>query len=187
MISEETPIDSRVIKIFNEILKAKADDLAKYVGIISEAIYCKYSTNSIIVSLARAGSPVGALVKRYLQYQYKVDIPHYSISIIRGKGIDWNALDYIVSRHPLGQIIFVDGWTGKGSISNELLSAIEAYNTARGTSISPNLAVLADPARIEAIAGTREDVCIPNACLNSTISLRYGSVFDLRIDIHPCS
>ncbi|MDQ9827271.1 tellurite-like stress resistance cysteine protease StiP, partial [Acinetobacter baumannii] len=39
-----------------------------------------------------------------------------------------------------------------------------------GDNISSDLAVLADPARLSAIAGTRNDVCIPNACLNSTIS-----------------
>lgn len=65
---------------------------------------------------------------------------------------------------------FVDGWIGKGSITSELKKAITAYNQRTGDNISSDLAVLADPARLSAIAGTRNDVCIPNACLNSTIS-----------------
>ena len=66
--------------------------------------------------------------------------------------------------------MFVDGWTGKGSISSELKKDIKAYNSDCGTSISDCLAVLADPAHVAEFAGTRNDVCIPNACLNSTVS-----------------
>lgn len=170
MITEETPIDPYISKIFIDMLRAKAIDLARYVGVVAESIYKKSSTDAIVVSLARAGSPIGALIKRYFRYKYNYDVPHYSISIIRGKGIDVNALDYICKHHPDGEITFVDGWTGKGSISKELTQAVAAYNEERGTNISSDLAVLADPARISAMAGTRDDICIPNACLNSTVS-----------------
>lgn len=170
MITEEVPVSQSVINIFLDMLSAKATDLAKYVGVVAENIYRKSSNKTVIVSLARAGSPVGVLIKRYLRYRYGLDIPHYSISIIRGKGIDKNALDYIVSNHPCGEITFVDGWTGKGSISKELIKAVIDYNKERETDICPDLAVLADPARIAAFAGTRVDACIPNACLNSTVS-----------------
>ena len=42
----------------------------------------------VIVSLARAGTPIGVLIKRYLEKKYCVQLTHYSISIIRGRGID---------------------------------------------------------------------------------------------------
>ncbi len=45
---------------------------------------------------------------------------HYGISIIRDRGIDAAALDYIESRHGTKGIVFVDGWTGKGAITGEL-------------------------------------------------------------------
>lgn len=170
MITKEEPVSDEVNTIFANMLSNKADELARYTGIVAEQIFSRGRESAVIVSLARAGSPIGALIKRYIYFKYHVNIPHYSISIIRGRGIDTNALDYIRNKHPQGTITFVDGWTGKGSITFELKKAIAEYNKQTGNNISSDLAVLADPARLSAIAGTRNDVCIPNACLNSTIS-----------------
>ena len=170
MITEEEPLSEEVNRIFHNMLAYKAEYLARYTEIVSNKIFSKSSLNTIIVSLARAGSPIGALIKRYIKFKYNVDVPHYSISIIRDRGIDKNALNYIRKIHPTGIITFVDGWTGKGSITSELNKSICEYNKETGASLSPDLAVLADPARLSTIAGTRKDVCIPNACLNSTIS-----------------
>lgn len=170
MITEETPIGGDVNQIFEKILYDNVDKLAHYVGIVAEQVYLRGQKDCVIVSLARAGSPIGAIIKRYIKFKYNVELPHYSISIIRDRGIDKNALNHIRCQHPNGVITFVDAWTGKGSITHELRKAIAEYNTENGTSISSDLAVLADPARLSAIAGTKKDVCIPNACLNSTIS-----------------
>ena len=41
MITEETPIDSYISKIFIDMLRAKAIDLARYVGVVAESIYKK--------------------------------------------------------------------------------------------------------------------------------------------------
>lgn len=170
MISKEHPLSKEINDIFLNSVNANAKALAKLVGIITETAYKEYGENMVIVSLARAGSPVGVLMKRYAMYKYKKDIPHYSISIIREKGIDENALNYIREKHPDGNIAFVDGWTGKGSITSELKKAITQYNEKYNTNINDGLIVLADPACKSKIFGTREDICIPNACLNSTVS-----------------
>lgn len=171
MISKEYPISNEINDIFKATLNKNVDKLAYYIGAIAEEVFLnRGQKEAIIVSLARAGSPVGALMKRYIKYKYNIDIPHYSISIIRDRGIDENALNYIRTKHPNGIITFVDGWTGKGSITKELRKAIKEYNDKYNTNISDDLAVLADPAKLSAIAGTKKDICIPNACLNSTIS-----------------
>lgn len=170
MITEEAPIENDINQIFEKILYNNADKLACYVGIVAEQIYMRGQKDCVIVSLARAGSPIGAIIKRYIKFKYNIELPHYSISIIRGRGIDKNALNYIRMQHPKAIITFIDAWTGKGSISRELRKAIAEYNIENNTTISSDLAVLADPARLSVIAGTNRDVCIPNACLNSTIS-----------------
>lgn len=170
MISKESRMDPEIRQIFLDLLKEKAKDLAQYVGTICDEIYRQKGEKPVLVSLARAGSPVGVLMKRYLQYRYSIVAPHYSISIIRGKGIDENALRYILEKHPDGRIVFIDGWTGKGSITKELKTSIAAFNAKYGTDIDDGLVVLADPAKKSKICGTRKDVCIPNACLNSTVS-----------------
>ena len=64
----------------------------------------------IIVSLARAGIPVGILIKRYIKQKYGVDCPHYAISIIRDKGIDINAMEYIYNQQIKGALNCVENF-----------------------------------------------------------------------------
>ena len=79
----------------------------------------------VLVSLARAGSPIGILMKRYAQKFLKLNWPHFSISILRGKGIDVEAVKTIRALYPNSHIQFVDGWTGKGAIQNELTKSVQ--------------------------------------------------------------
>lgn len=170
MISKESRMDESINNIFKTLLNEKSKVLAQYVGSICDELYRRKGEQIVLVSLARAGSPAGVLMKRYFQYRYSLIVPHYSISIIRGKGIDENALRYILEQHPDGDLTFIDGWTGKGSITHELLKSISRFNFVYGTNLDGGLVVLADPAKKSMICGTKEDVCIPNACLNSTVS-----------------
>jgi hypothetical protein len=50
-----------------------------------------------LLSLARAGTPVGALLKRTMN-RLGVEAPHYSLSIIRDRGIDAVAMDWVLQR-----------------------------------------------------------------------------------------
>lgn len=138
---------------------------AEAVRAVSEKILAEKGENVVIVSLARAGTPVGVLVKRYLERFHGVNAAHYSASIIRGRGIDRNAVRYILARHSAKNIQFIDGWTGKGAITRQLAEALEEY-----PDIDGRLAVLADPAGLCEIYGTRDDVFIPCSCLNSVVS-----------------
>lgn len=124
----------------------------------------------VLVSLARAGTPIGILIKRYIKMRYNVGVPHYTISILRGRGIDETAIRYIFSEHPLAAIQFIDGWTGKGAITKELQQSCELFNANNVQQLDSTLAVLADPGNCTSIYGTREDFLIPSACLNSTVS-----------------
>lgn len=157
-------------KIFLDILEDTAFDMAKYIAKMGEAIYKEKGNDTVIVSLARAGTPFGVLVRDYIKFKYNVEVPHYSVSIIRDKGIDENAIIYILAKHPKAKIQFIDGWTGKGSITFELQKAMKKFEEDYSVKIDDSLAVLADPARIARICGTREDVNIANCCLNSTVS-----------------
>lgn len=109
--------------------------------------------------------PIGILVKRYIKFKYDINVPHYSISIIRGRGIDDNAMKYLLEKYRPQQILFVDGWIGKGAILNELKKDISAYE-----GVSADIAVVADPANVTELCGTHEDILIPSSCLNSTVS-----------------
>lgn len=170
MLSKEQPMKDEYNQLFVKLLNQNANKLAHYIGVMAESIYAKKGEDTVIVSLARAGTPFGILVKDYIKLKYNIDIPHYSVSIIRGKGIDENAMVYILAKHPNAKIQFVDGWTGKGSITFELQKAMKKFEEDYGVKVDDGLAVLADPAKLSAICGTREDIIIPNCCLNSTVS-----------------
>ena len=170
MISKESIPSKDIKNIFLNILNRDKKLIAYYVAKISEIIYRQKGNKLVIVSLARAGTPYGILIRKYLKLKYKVDIPHYSISIIRDKGIDSNALKYILSEHREANIQFVDGWTGKGSITKELNKSIDDFNNKNKTNIDNSLAVISDPAKLCKVCGTREDFGIATCCLNSTVS-----------------
>ena len=170
IISKEIKPSDKIKNIFLNMLKRDKRLLAHYVAKISELIYMRKGKNLVIVSLARAGTPYGILIKKYLKFKYNIDVPHYSISIIRGKGIDQNAIKYILKEHPKYEIQFVDGWTGKGSITKELEKSIAIFNKENNINIDDSLAVISDPARLCTICGTREDFGIVTCCLNSTVS-----------------
>ena len=150
-------------EIYEEMLNLYAEKVGKAVSILSENIYASQK-RPVLVSLARAGIPAGILIKHYLKTKYTIRVPHYAISIIRGKGIDNNAMRYILERHEGINLIFVDGWTGKGAIKRQLEEALKDYRC------NKQLAVIADPAGVADLYGTSEDLMIPSSCLNSTVS-----------------
>ena len=151
------------LNLYNKCLAENALVTAKSVMILAEKIYLKKGENITLVSLARAGTPIGILLKRYFKFKYNISVEHYSISIIRDKGIDRNAMEYILKNHSADSIQFVDGWIGKGAISKEL-DQIGYEN------IDTELAVLADPANVTSLFGTREDFLIPSSILNAPVS-----------------
>lgn len=167
----------KYMEVYKEALKIFAKPTALAVGKMADKIIEKKGKNVVLVSLARAGIPIGILAKRYIKKKYKISVPHYSISIIRGKGIDDNAMKYMLERYKPEQLMFVDGWIGKGAILTELQKDIAPY-----LGVSSELAVVADPANVTEICGTHDDILIPSSCLNSTISGLVSRTF-LRDDI----
>ncbi len=172
--SESLPIEyepsSQYLKLFQDTLRDSARRIAGAVGVVAERMVQKHGFEIVLASLARGGTPIGVLIKRYIKQVYGKDIPHYSLSIIRGKGIDENALLYINQTHPDQHVQFVDGWTGKGAIAKVLIAACGQMYQKYGIKLSDELAVLADPGFCASMFGTREDFLIPSACLNATVS-----------------
>ncbi len=170
MLPQEHLPSSDYLNLYQETLELSAEKVAVSVGVVAEIIRTKKGPNTVLVSLARAGTPVGILIKRYLQDIHQMNLPHYSISIIRGKGIDENALLYMLQKHPDARLQFIDGWTGKGAIRKVLTQACGKMERDYGIILDDDLAVLADPGHCTDMFGTREDFLIPSACLNSTVS-----------------
>ena len=136
----------------------------------------------VFVSLVRAGLPVGVLLQRALtdiDSSYALPSVHYGISIIRDRGLDAVALQMILDAHPNSAIVFVDGWTGKGAIYQELSRSLDVFSNPnhpnfanifhQGADVIP-LLTLADPAGVAWLAASEEDWLIPSGLLNSTVS-----------------
>ncbi|MEV0187166.1 phosphoribosyltransferase [Kitasatospora purpeofusca] len=151
-------------ELFHQALRVSARRIALAVGTVAETLLRERGPGLVLASLARAGTPVGILIRRWLAAGHGLDAPHYAVSIVRGRGIDPTALRYLDAHHRAADVVFVDGWTGKGAITRELAEALA------GTGFDPDLAVLADPGRCVRTFGTRDDFLIPSACLNSTVS-----------------
>ncbi|MBT2414596.1 phosphoribosyltransferase [Streptomyces sp. ISL-12] len=157
--------------LFHAALRASAARLAQAVGAVTELVLLERSPGPVLVSLARAGTPVGILMRRWAQFRHGLDLPHYAVSIVRGRGIDANALRWLADHHDPADVVFVDGWTGKGAITRELAAALRDFEVSDGiTGFDPEIAVLADPGSCVRTYGTRDDFLIPSACLNSTVS-----------------
>ncbi|MFF8943380.1 phosphoribosyltransferase [Streptomyces sp. NPDC014864] len=173
--AESLPVEyqpsERYQRLFHTALDSSAARIAQAVGVVTETVLAERSPRPVLVSLARAGTPVGVLMRRWAAFRHGLDLPHYAVSIVRGRGIDANALRWLADRHDPADVVFVDGWTGKGAITRELADALEEFERREGvTGFGPEIAVLADPGSCVRTYGTREDFLIPSACLNSTVS-----------------
>lgn len=189
--AESLPVEyqpsERYQELFHAALRASAARIARAVGTVTETVLAERSGSGartgsggggdtsgrrpVLVSLARAGTPVGVLMRRWALHRHGLDLPHYAVSIVRGRGIDANALRWLAAHHDPADVVFVDGWTGKGAITRELADAIREFEKSDGvTGFDPEIAVLADPGSCVRTYGTREDFLIPSACLNSTVS-----------------
>ncbi|MFF0479021.1 phosphoribosyltransferase [Streptomyces sp. NPDC004284] len=167
--AESLPVEyqpsERYQELFQAALESSAARIARAVGTVTETVLAERSARPVLVSLARAGTPVGVLMRRWAQARHGLDLPHYAVSIVRGRGIDANALRWLAAHHDPADVVFVDGWTGKGAITRELAEALKEFD-----GFDPEIAVLADPGSCVRTYGTREDFLIPSACLNSTVS-----------------
>ncbi|MFJ9344235.1 phosphoribosyltransferase [Streptomyces sp. NPDC101733] len=173
--AESLPVEYQPSEAYQELylsaLTASAARIARAVGTVTETVLAERTPRPVLVSLARAGTPVGVLMRRWAQLRHGLDLPHYAVSIVRGRGIDPNALRWLAAHHDPADVVFVDGWTGKGAITRELREALAAHQREEGgPGFNPDIVVLADPGSCVETYGTREDFLIPSACLNSTVS-----------------
>lgn len=179
MIHREEAPSPRYLALFETLCARYAPRLAREVRQLAHQLVTDlgYSDAPItLVSLVRAGTPAGALLRRALVDHEDQACQHYSVSIIRDRGIDTAALDYLLDTVGVDakRIVFVDAWTAKGVITRELRADMTRYNTARRAkgknTISPRLAVISDIGGTADYAATCEDYAIPSGILNATVS-----------------
>ena len=192
MVSQESKPSDEYEQLFLSLMKKYKQQLATEILQLSHLIAEKIQQPICVVSLVRAGTPIGVLVNRALNQFSEFDSVHYSISIVRDKGIDISGLDYLLNdlNIPPESIVFIDGWTAKGVITKELKAAIQDYNQQHNVAISDDLYVVSDIGGTADHSVTLDDYIIPSALMNSTVSgLISRSVINEQIhedDFHGC-
>lgn len=184
--------DPHYLALFEALTTRYARRLAAEVMALAHYLATTRPGQITVVSLARAGTPIGALLARALQQLGRADTRHYSISIIRDRGIDENALAFILRREgraPAG-LAFVDGWTAKGVITEELRQALKHWNARQPERLDETLHVVSDIGGVADVAATYDDYAIPSGILNATVSgLTSRSILNAAIgprDFHGC-
>lgn len=173
MISQEDVPSNEYLDLFREFTETYKHRLASEIMYLAQKIVEIKGDDITIASLARAGTPIGVLVHRAITKFFNKNSAHYSLSIVRDKGIDFNALSHIVyvDERPSSSIVFIDGWTGKGAINKELKSTMSEWNkNNEGAQISDELFVVSDIGCVADYSATIEDYVIPSGILNSVVS-----------------
>lgn len=191
ILSPESLPSPQYLQVYEQAFAANRQRMARDCLTLASLINQQQSGEIVLASLLRAGTPVGVILKHILEQVFKRKVTHYSLSIIRDRGIDENALNHILQQgHAPESIVFVDGWTGKGVISGVLETSIASYNLHKQVNINGGLWVLADLAGSAAVSASGEDYLIPSSILNATVSgLVSRTVLNDQIgatDFHGC-
>jgi len=192
MLAPERAPGARYLQLFEALTDRYAARLAAEIVALARALAESRPRQITVVSLARAGTPIGALLVRALRWLGRCDARHYSVSIIRDRGIDENALAFILrrERRESAGLAFVDGWTAKGVITEELRRALRHWNARQPEQLEEMLYVVSDIGGTADAAATYDDYAIPSGILNATVSgLTSRSILNAAIgsdDFHGC-
>lgn len=170
MIGTENPPSDTHLALYRQALAQGDQRFATETLKLANALMARHAQPIILVSLVRAGVPLGVCLKRAISAAGRLCY-HYGISIIRDRGIDRAALEAIIQTHGATGIVFVDGWTGKGAISRELNHNI--IPDQRFQLDQPDMAplvTLADVGGCAWLAASADDWLIPSGILGSVIS-----------------
>lgn len=170
MIGDEQAPSAEHLALYYQALEQNGTRFARETLLLANALMAMTDVPIVLVSLVRAGVPLGVCLKRAITDQGR-ECHHYGISIIRDRGIDKAALEAIIQVHGAAGIVFVDGWTGKGAISKELNQNILSDERFKlGTDDMAPLVTLADVGGCAWLAASGEDWLIPSGILGSVIS-----------------
>lgn len=112
----------------------------------------------VFVAILRAGVPIADWLRTVLPGSAAV-----ATSLFVGVGLDQAALRAIQADFPDREIVFVDGWTGKGGVARAL----------QELGAGP-LAVLVDPWRLADFRGAQEDCLSPSALFTGPTTLGFS-------------
>lgn len=171
MLSPEEAPSAAYQSLFEQACALNADRMAKDCLTLAALLAERKAGPIYLLSLMRGGTPLGVIIGRLLRHWLKRPAQHYSLSILRDRGLDSHALRYVLEQGAAPEaVVFLDGWTGKGVIARELAQSITAFNAAQGTGLDTGLYSLVDLAGVSLGAASGDDYLLPSSILNATVS-----------------
>jgi len=143
----------------------KDEEIRRAAQILAESLVVdgRQPRQIVFAAILRAGVPIADWLCRLLP-----GAKAGGLSLFTGLGIDRQALKALKEAYPDREVIFVDGWTGRGGVAREL----------QRQRLRP-LAVLIDPWKVADFAGTCEDKLCPTACFTGPTTLGFSRTFQL--------
>lgn len=134
-----------------------------------------------LLSIARAGTPIGVVLTEVLRQRHNRTVTHYSVSAIHKYGLDRFAMAHVLARHAPSQIVFLDGWISQGRITRTIQESLKDQ-----PSIDSTLFCLSDPSGIQNVTATRQDLLLPSAILNAAVSGLLSRTVQNNAGFHAC-
>lgn len=166
LVESERAPSAEYMDFVRRALEANKQQLARDVIAVARRLAAVPGDEPLaLVSLIRAGTAAGVLLQRTLAMLGR-NSRHYSISAVRGNRCQ-NALRHILTRHAEDKLFFVDGWTGKGTVAQQVCDLVLPFNAEHGANIDPQLVVLSDLAGVAGISAGANDYLMPTAMLRA--------------------
>lgn len=184
MLSREEMPGDEYLAIFDRQSEALAARLAPSVWRLANQIDAARAAPQpiVIVSIARAGTPVGVVLTDVLRERHGRTVTHYSVSAIHKYGLDPFALAHLLAHHAPADLVFLDGWVSQGRITRTIEESL-----ADRPDIDSTLFCLSDPSGIQEAAATREDLLLPSAVLNAAVSGLLSRTVQNPTGFHACA
>lgn len=166
ILSKEERPDPQYVEIFDQLSAKLSHKLAQPVLQLVEHFHTTRPLDRpiVLLSLARAGTPIGVVVAELLRTRFHREVHHYSVSVLHKYGLDSHAMNHILARHAAEDVVFLDGWVSQGRITRAVEESAPQWG------VSPVLYCVSDPSGFQDATATREDILLPSAVLNANVS-----------------
>ena len=132
----------------------------------------------LLIGILRAGLFVSVGLSRRMAQLGQGLAPVAAIGLFHEAGFDQQALNLALKDYPGAFPVFVDGWTGRGVVANELRRAYAAWNNKpEGLPETPVLATLVDPGHHGDLWGTDRDALVECAHFSAPEVLGFSRAF----------
>ncbi len=179
--SPEPRLDAAFERLLLASIEREKDAVLGMVEALADRVAVAAPSPPVLVSILRAGVPVGALLARSLKRRFGAPVPLVALSLFDGLGWDAAALESALADHPGRPVVFVDSWTSGGGVARELQRSYARWLDSGRPDFTggegPRLAVLCDPRGLADFSAVRADRFVPSSLFTAPETLGFSRGF----------